>query len=137
KVTATFKDPQPPTTLCQDPTGLGLPGLQIPPAQCNALDFFRLIPVPGVREDKGIEQHYLSSSLYYIYRTSSVVDFRVAWPIRWRGSHVPMEYDVALASDRDHTPIAGARQTTKLNGVQEAASVPASPLFELRFVYLF
>ena len=134
KVTATFKDPQPPTTLCANP---GIPGFQIPPAQCNALDFFTLVPVPGMREDKGIEQHYLSTSVYYIYRTSSVIDFRIAWPFRGRGSQFPMEYDVALANDPNHTPIPGARQTTKLNGVQEAAAMPAVPLFELRFVYLF
>lgn len=129
KVTATFTDPQPPVTACN--------AAGIPPAQCSAASFFQLVPVPGVRADRGTETTYLSTSLYYIYRSSSVVDFRVAWPIRGRGGEFMMDYDVALASDPTQTPIPGARQTTSLGGVQEAASVPATPLFELRFVYLF
>jgi hypothetical protein len=135
KVTATFVDPQPATTLCQNPTGLGLPGIVIPPEQCSLTSFFRLTPVPGVREDKGIRQLYLSTSLYYIYRTSSVIDVRVAYPINGRGSRFPMEYDVSLYDDSSNTSISTV--PTELNGVQEAAAVPAVPLFELRFVYLF
>jgi hypothetical protein len=135
KVTATFVDPQPATTLCENPTGLGLPGIVIPPAQCSVTNFFRLTPIGGVREDQGIRQLYLSTSLYYIYRTSSVIDFRVAYPINGRGSQFPMEYDVSLYDDPDNTSISTV--ATKLNGVQEAAAVPAVPLFELRFVYLF
>jgi hypothetical protein len=135
KVTATFRDPQPATTLCQNPTGLGLPGIVIPDNICAETDFFRLTPVPGVREDRGIEQTYLSTSLYYVYRSSSVVDLRVSYPISGRGSQFPMEYDVSLYDDPGNTSVSTV--ATKLNGVQEAASVPASPLFELRFVYLF
>ena len=134
-VTATFVDPQPATTLCQDPTSLGLPGIVIPPEQCSLTAFFRLTPVPGTREDRGIRQLYLSSSLYYIYRTSSVIDFRVAYPVNGRGSQFPMEYDVSLYDDSSNSSISTV--ATTLNGVQEAAAVPAVPLFELRFVYLF
>lgn len=129
KVSATFVDPQPPATACSN--------LGIPAAQCNSAAFFSLIPVPGERSDRGTMSTYLSTSLYYVYRTSSVIDFRVAWPIRGRGSEFDMQYDVALASDPTQTPLPGAGQTTRLSGVQEAASMPAVPLFELRFVYLF
>ena len=34
-------------------------------------------------------------------------------------------------------PLPLAQTTTRLNTVQEAAAVSASPLIELRFVYLF
>jgi len=144
-VTATFVDPQPATTLCADPTGGLIPGLSIPPNLCSVTNHFALIPVAGEREDKGIRQLYLSTSVYYIYRTSSVIDFRVAYPLNGRGSQFPMDYDVALIGpDGSRTPISdcsnpqdSACQHTKLNGVQEAAAVPAAPLFELRFVYLF
>jgi len=145
KVTATFRDPQPATTLCQNPTGGLIPGILIPEDQCAITNHFALIPVPGVREDKGIRTTYLSSSLYYIYRTSSVVDLRVVYPINGRGSQFPMDYDVALVTpDGSKTVISDCAQPndsvcqhTKLNGVQEAAAVPAVPYFELRFVYLF
>src|SRR5207237_405652 len=81
KVTATFVDPQPATTLCADPTGGLIPGLSIPPNLCALTNHFALIPVPGERQDQGIRQLYLSTSLYYVYRTSSVLDFRVSYPI--------------------------------------------------------
>ncbi|HVT35529.1 MAG TPA: transporter [Nevskiaceae bacterium] len=129
KVTATFTSPQPATTACA--------ALGIPAAQCSLTNDFRLVPVPGERQDNGIYQNLLSSSIYYVYRTSSVVDFRVSRPISGRGSQFPMDYDVALYSDPTQTPIPGTRQHVVLNGVQEAAAIPASPLFELRFVYLF
>ena len=129
KVTASFVEPQPPATACAS--------AGIPPAQCGLANFFQLVPVPGERADLGTEVTYLSTSLYYIYRSSSVVDFRVSFPIRGRGAEFTMDYDVALASDPTRTPIPGASQSTTLFGVQEAASTPAVPLFELRFVYLF
>ena len=132
KVTASFVSPQAAETLCAS--------LNVTPAQCTltaAAPGFRLVPVPGERQDKGIYSNYLSSSIYYIYRTSSVIDLRVAYPISGRGSQFPMDFDVALYNDPTRTPIPGAQQHTTLNGVQEAAAVPASPLFELRFVYLF
>lgn len=144
-VIATFKDPQPATTLCENPSGGLIPGLQIPPEQCALTNHFALIPFPGERQDKGIRQTYLSTSLYYIYRASSVIDFRVAYPINGRGSQFPMDYDVAVITpDGNKTVISNCAQPgdsvcqhVKLNGVQEAAAVPAVPLFELRFVYLF
>lgn len=130
KVTVTFKDPQPPTTACES--------LGIPNAQCNFASNFTLDPVPGVRQDQGIESTYLSTSLYYIYRASSVVDFRVVMPIRGRSGEFPMEYDVYLGRKQPgNNPIARIVTPTPLSGVQEAASVPAVPFFELRFVYLF
>ncbi len=144
-VTATFKDPQPATTLCANPTGGLIPGILIPPEQCSLTSHFELIPVPGERQDKGIRQLYLSTSLYYIYRTSSVFDLRVSYPLNGRGSQFPMEYDVAaILPNGDRRAISDCAdpadtvcQRPKLNGVQEAAAIPSAPLFELRFVYLF
>lgn len=128
KVDITFVDPQPALTACA--------AIMLPPAQCSLTDFFTLDPVPATRYDQGVESTYLSTSLYYIYRTSSVINFRVAWPIEGRGSEIPMEYDVYLGEKQPGAqPV--SRLPTSLFGVQEAASVPAVPLYELRFVYLF
>jgi len=128
QVTLTFKDPQPPTTACQ--------ALGIPPAQCSLVDNFTLDPVPGVREDRGVEGTLLTAGVYYTYRTSSVVNLRVAVPIAGRGGQFPMEYDVYLGP-KTPTNLPISQQATTLTAVQEAASVSASPYLELRFVYLF
>lgn len=133
KVTVNFKDPLPASSGCAN--------LGIPPNQCTLTNGFRLKPFDRPREDRGIKTTYLSSSLYYIYRTSSVIDFRVVWPISGRGSQFAMEYDV-LAQDgtqisQCQNPASTTCVRTTLNGVQEAAAVPAVPLYELRFVYLF
>jgi hypothetical protein len=128
KVTLSFKDPQPPLTACAS--------LGVPPAQCSLLDNFRLDPVPGVREDRGVEGTLLTTGVYYVYRTSSVISVRAAIPIAGRGSQFPMEYDVYLGEPSGaNMPI--SQQATVLNGVQESGAVSASPFYELRFVYLF
>ena len=133
KVTVAFKDPLPALSGCA--------AAGIPPAQCSTAGNFRLVPVPGTREDNGVMGTLLTTSIYYIYRTSSVIEFRAAMPIAGRGSQFPMDFEV-------DTDPGGARisncasatnttcQRTVLNGVQEAAAVSASPFFELRFVYL-
>ena len=133
KVTVQFKDPLPAFTACAN--------ADINPNQCSAADNFRLVPVPGTREDRGVQGTLLTTSLYYIYRTSSVINFRVAMPIKGRGSQFPMDFNVV--TDPGGVPISDCSsassstcQRTVLNGVQEAAAVSASPFFELRFVYL-
>ncbi len=133
KVTVAFKDPLPAFTGCS------VAG--IPPAQCSAAPNFRLVPVPGTREDRGVMGTLLTASIYYIYRTSSVIDFRVAYPIAGRGSQFDMDFEVV--TDPGGVPISNCAsstnttcQRTALNGVQEAGAVSASPFFELRFVYL-
>lgn len=138
KVTVAFKDPLPPFSGCA--------AAGIPVDQCTAADQFRLVPVPGTREDRGVQGTLLTTSLYYIYRTSSVINFRVAIPIKGRGSQFNMDYEVdrvdpaGLAPDvrisNCASPTNATCQRTVLNGVQEAAAVSASPFFELRFVYL-
>jgi hypothetical protein len=128
KVTLNFKQPVPPSAACRN--------LNIPTAQCNLATNFRLVPVPGIREDSGAEGTLMTAGFYYVYRSSTVFGMRVAQPIRGKGSQFPMEYDVV--TDPGGVPLgAGARQRTLLTGVQEAASIPASPYYELRMVYLF
>lgn len=130
KVTVTFRDPQPPSTACES--------LGIPNAQCGFASNFTLDPVPGVREDKGVRSAHLSTSLYYIYRASSVLNFRVVVPVSGRSGEFPMEYDVYLGRKQPgNNPISRLTTPQPLSGVQEAASIPATPFFELRFVYLF
>ncbi|HUS24476.1 MAG TPA: transporter [Candidatus Binatia bacterium] len=125
-----------------DPTGGLFGGGFVTPEMCNAGSAFFISPRPGPYEDRGIQGTLVTAGLYYIYRTSTVLQARVAVPIEGRGGQIDTVYDVyAGVPDgnggftRGSTPISttGSRQNT----VQEAASVAASPYLELRFVYLF
>jgi len=122
--------PLPATTACND--------LNVPPAQCSLTDSFFLQPQAGSYRDRGTERTLLTTSLYYIYRASSVINFRVAVPIKGRGGQIDVPYDV-FTRDPEANPDANPISTlpAKLTNVQEAASVAASPFYELRFVYLF
>lgn len=136
KFTLNLRDqPLPPTTACTSTQALL--GFSIPDAICNSLDFFYLEPRPGPYQDRGIEGTLLTAGVYYIYRTSTVLNLRVAQPISGRGGQIDVVYDVyATPPDAPGaTPI--SQQTSTQNAVQEAASVSASPYLELRLVYLF
>jgi hypothetical protein len=133
QLTVNFKDqPVAPDTLCAQ---LGLSR-----SQCDSplLDQFYVKPRPGPYADNGIEGTMLTAGIYYVYRTSSVLQLRVAKPISGRGSQIDAIYDVYTRDPRsnpDANPVSSL--TTTLYGVQEAAAVSASPYLELRFVYLF
>lgn len=126
KVGLGFTDPIPPTTLCNF--------LGVPANQCSVADNFRLAPVEGLREDRGVELSLLTVGGYYIYRASSVFNLRLAIPVRGRGGQFDMTYNVEI-DGLPGVPI--SQETTTLNAVQEAGSVSASPYLEMRFVYLF
>jgi hypothetical protein len=134
KVTVNFKDqPLAPDTAC---AALGLNR-----AQCDspALDQFYLKPRPGPYADNGVNATLLTAGVYYIYRTSSVVQLRVAKPISGRGSQIDAIFDVFARDPRTNPNAAPISPpvTSTLYGVQEAAATSASPYLELRFVYLF
>lgn len=129
--------PLPPTTLCQSTQALL--GAAIPDPICNAARFFFLEPRPGPYEDGGIESHLLTAGVYYVYRASTVLNLRVARPLRGRGGQIDAVYDLFL-QDPDTPgarPIPGGEVVSRQNAVQEAAAVSASPYLELRLVYLF
>ncbi|MES0874434.1 transporter [Sinimarinibacterium thermocellulolyticum] len=127
--------PLPPTSACASTQPLL--GFPIPDALCNSLPFFYLAPRPGPYQDRGVEGTLLTAGIYYVYRTSTVLNLRVAQPIFGRGGQIEAIYDV-FATPPDapgSAPI--AQLTSTQNGVQEAAAVSASPYLELRLVYLF
>ncbi len=137
--------PVEPTQLCDSlnlgAIGLGeLTGGLIP--DCPGRLFF-IKPQPGVYEDGGIRATLATAGFYYIYRSSAVLNFRVAYPVSGKGSQFDLTYDVFAglptgpggSLEPSSTPISSV--TTRVSGVQEAAVVAASPFFELRFVYLF
>ncbi len=137
--------PVEPTQLC-DQLNLGALGLSdltgglIP--NCPGRLFF-IRPQPGVYEDGGVRATLATAGFYYIYRSSSVLNFRVAYPLSGKGSQFDLPFDVFLglptgpggSLQPSSFPISST--VARVNGVQEAAAVSASPFFELRFVYLF
>ncbi|SFF62072.1 Putative MetA-pathway of phenol degradation [Fontimonas thermophila] len=136
KFTLNLRDqPLPPTTACNSTQALL--GFSIPDALCNSLEFFYLEPRPGPYRDRGIKGTLLTAGLYYIYRTSTVLNLRVAQPISGRGGQIDAVYDVyAMPPDSPGAAPISQLVSTQ-NAVQEAASVSASPYLELRLVYLF
>jgi hypothetical protein len=135
-----FENPS--VNLADQPTtpDTGCANLGIPPAQCPGALFF-LAPQPGVYEDRGTRGVLGTLGFYYIYRTSAVLNARVAVPLSGKGSQFDLPFDVfapTVAPDGSLVPGAKISEvTSRVNGVQEAAAVSASPYFELRFVYLF
>lgn len=148
KVTVNFKDqPLSPETACANTnngtaTGLGLLGIDplITPEICNSplLDRFYLQPRSGPYYDRGVEGTLMTAGIYYIYRTSTVLQLRVAQPIRGRGSQIDVVFDTCASQPcSDDAPSDVSDVVTTLYGVQEAAAISASPYLELRMVYLF
>lgn len=136
QVTVTFKDPQPAQTACNN-TNNGLGIVVIDQNLCNTTNQFYLRPQPGSYADRGIYGDALTAGIYYIYRTSSVLNLRMFYPLAGRGSQIDVTYDVCAENPcSDGNPPVSTVGTT-LNGVQEAAAISASPFFEARFVYLF
>ena len=132
-------------TAC-DSTNSSSPITIIDPATCNSTNDFWLNPRPGPYYDRGISGTLLTAGMYYVYRTSSVVQIRYAMPIRGRGGQIDAQYDVCTAtagtrsSDCHFQSASPAYVNTVVstqNAVQEAAAVSASPYWEARFVYLF
>ena len=111
--------------------------------ECNSTNRFFVQSDPGPYSDRGIDGTLLTAGIYYIYRTSSVFQLRVAKPIAGHGSQIDVTLDVYNAIPdnnggytRGSTTVAVDRPSRQY-GVQEAAAVSASPFLEFRFVYLF
>lgn len=137
QLTVNFKDPVPAQEACDNTNGLGTP-LVIDPNQCNSSNRFYLQPRDLSYADRGIYGDALTVGAYYIYRTSSVVNLRMFYPLAGRGSQFDAQFDVCANQPcGPSNNIRGGPLVTKLNGVQEAAAISASPYFEARFVYLF
>lgn len=117
--------------------------LALDPGACAATSLFFLKAQPGKYRDHGIEGSIVTTGLYYVYRSSSVLSLRALLPVDGRGGQVDVPFDLFLAAPDLQRPgnfVPGPKvleTTSTLNAVQEAASVSASPLIELRFVYLF
>ena len=83
----------------------------------------------------------MTAGLYYVYRTSSVLNLRVFMPVDGKGARFNVPLDVYAAQpdgQGGYTRGPFVTQTdADLFGVQEAAAISASPFLELRFVYLF
>ena len=142
QVTVNFEEqPLSPDSACANTNnGIGAIGLDpaLTPEICNnpASDQFYLNPHPGPYRDKGVFGKAVTFGFYYVYRTSSVLNFRAFVPIAGQGSQFTATYDVCTSQPCDASN-AASTVDTQLFGVQEAAAISASPFFELRFVYLF
>lgn len=143
-VTVNYKDPLPAQQACDNTnTGLGIPIIDA--ALCNSTNRFYLTPVPAPYADRGIYGDALTAGVYYIYRTSSVLNLRVFYPLAGRGSQIDVDFEVCSDTVPGRPPctatspnrVGSGLQDVTLNGVQEAAAISASPYIELRFVYLF
>lgn len=112
-------------------------------ADCNSTNRFFVAPTsPGPYADRGINGTMVTAGFVYIYRTTSVFNFRIAKPIKGQGSQVTVPFNVYNAipnANGGYTrgSCCVSTTTSELFGVQEAAAVSASPYLELRFVYLF
>lgn len=115
----------------------GCAALRLSDPVCNSADNFYVRFKPGPYRDQGIYGRAVTAGLYYIYRTSSVLNLRVFYPVGGRGSGFDALFDVYTRDpDTGANPVV-RNQITHLFGVQEAAAVSASPFLELRMVYLF
>lgn len=132
KVTIKPKDqPLPASAVCGD---------LVPASICNSSEPFFVAPRPGSYADRGVSAGLLMLGASYFYRASMSIQFRVLMPLKGRGSQIDVPYDVFFSEfDEDGNPQQGdpanAEIPTTLTGVQEAASSPASPFFELRLVF--
>lgn len=118
--------------------------LSLDATTCSATRQFFVQSRPGSYADGGVRGTLLTAGLSYVYRSSSVFSLRLLQPAAGRGGQVDVPFDLYLAvPDVERpgslvpAPVPVAQTTTRLNGVQEAASMSASPLIELRLVYLF
>lgn len=118
--------------------------LNLAPQLCSATRVFLLQSQPGRYVDEGVEASLLTFGLNYVYRSSTTVSLRLLLPVDGRGGQIDVPFDLFLAlPDPERpgafvpAPVPLTQTTTRLNGVQEAASVSASPALELRFVILF
>ena len=143
QLTVNFEEqPLSPESACNNTNnGLGSIGIDpaVTPEICNnpGLDQFYLNPRPGPYSDRGVHGRAITTGLYYVYRTSSVINLRAFIPISGRGSQITATYDVCTSQPCNESTSGGVTVDTELFGVQEAAAISSSPFFELRFVYLF
>ncbi len=110
---------------------------------CDSTDrFFVAANSPIPLADRGVNGTMITAGFVYIYRTTSVFNFRIAKPIKGQGSQITVPFNVynAIPNAQGGYTRGGccvSTTTSELYGVQEAAAVSASPYLELRFVYLF
>ena len=139
QLTVNFEEqPVSPQTAC-DNTNNGLGTQIISQEQCDNpfADAVFISPRPGPYQDRGVKGKAITAGFYYIYRTSSVLNFRMFYPIEGRGGGFTATYDVCTSQPCNESTSGGVTTTTNLLAVQEAAAVSASPFFEIRFVHLF
>ena len=118
--------------------------LGLTPQLCSATRVFLLQSQPGSYADGGVQASLFTVGLNYVYRSSTTLSLRLLLPVDGRGGQIDVPFDLHLAVPDPQrpgaflpSPLPVAQTTTTLNGVQEAASVSASPALELRFVILF
>lgn len=138
QLTVNFKDqPLSPQSACDNTNnGLGLEVISQELCDNPVSDQFFLNPRPGPYSDNGIRGRLLTMGVYYVYRTSSVLQMRVAKPVGGRGGQFTATYDVCLSQPCGPDNSASTVDTD-LFAVQEAGAVSASPYLELRLVHLF
>jgi hypothetical protein len=136
KVDIASQEPLPAQTLCD--------ALHLGDTLCGSSNVFYAKAAPGEYRDRGVRLNVLAAGFSYVYRSSSVVSLRALIPVSGRGSEIDVPFDLYPAvPDLAHPgrvqpgPVPVARSTSRLAGVQEAASAPASAGVELRIVYLF
>ncbi|HUP91605.1 MAG TPA: transporter [Solimonas sp.] len=135
KLTVKFEEePIRPDEACA--STIAIIGMAVPDPICDSADAFYVRFRPGPYADKGVKGELATAGIYYIYRTSTVLNLRVAQPVGGRGSGIDADYDVYIRDPESGASPVLARKT-HLFGVQEAAAVSASPFLELRLVYLF
>lgn len=123
----------------------GCRNLNLPPTQCDATNQFFVENNPAITtyQDKGVFGDAITAGFVYIYRTSSVFNMRVFYPIDGRGARftVPLFVYNAIPDGQGGYTYDNTQRVSSSNpalfGVQEAAAISASPFLELRFVYLF
>lgn len=118
----------------QPVAGSGFCGGLGPP--CLATGEFFLGPRPGSYQDRGTFSKVVSASIYYVYRSSMIVNIRGARAIAGRGSQFDVIYDVCTTGVDNCGPTVPHFEVPYVaTGVGEAAAVVSEPFYELRFIF--
>ena len=108
------------------------------PSLCNATGTGYIETRQGPYEDGGMMSQVVSASVYYTYRSSLIVNFRVAEAIAGRGSQFTAYYDVCTQTPCDQnapSKLPNSPFSFTAIGVGESASVVSQPFYELRFIF--
>ena len=138
KLTVNFEEqPLSPQSACDNTNnGLGVQLVSQDICDNPGSQQFFLNPQQRAYQDRGVKGKAITGGFYYVYRTSTVLNLRVFYPIEGRGGGFTATYDVCT-SQPCNSDNAVSTVDTPLLAVQEAGAVSASPFLELRLVYLF